>query len=454
MNENRTVGSQSAVADQRGEDAIVNHSPLSALLEATCRGEACSMKDLTVLATQNDPFRRDTPAGHRDGAWLANTARRLGLGNRTIHLRGLHYMVIDQPKPDGEPYTNTDKNWSWLQERAGKAARWLGYIPFEQIVDERNAEPSILIHGKPVPNPFISVGLSVDLPDADDLVPQIMIADFRGVQPYRLVLIGEKSSLEPVLGSIAARFGADLYLPTGEPSDTQLHTMAKVADEDGRRMIVFYFSDSDPSGWQMPISVGRKLQAFKVGFYPGLTFEVRRVALTPEQVRAYGLPSTPLKETERRASNWIAKTDTEQTEIDALAALRPELLSRLAEDAIRPFYDWTLNSRVLRARSDWIERAQAQLDRQLDANEVARIRDQAAQRLAEMREEIDTLNDSTQIDIGDLDLPPVEVPEPVNISLVGLPSPLIDSDESFAEQSRRLKAIKAEYEDELGKAQS
>jgi hypothetical protein len=29
------------------------------------------MKDLTVLAPQNDPFRLDTPAAHRDGAWRA-----------------------------------------------------------------------------------------------------------------------------------------------------------------------------------------------------------------------------------------------------------------------------------------------------------------------------------------------------------------------------------------------
>jgi hypothetical protein len=27
----------------------------------------CSLKDLTVLAPQNDPFRVDTPARHRDG---------------------------------------------------------------------------------------------------------------------------------------------------------------------------------------------------------------------------------------------------------------------------------------------------------------------------------------------------------------------------------------------------
>lgn len=43
---------------------------------------------------------------------------------------------------------------------------------------------------------------------------------------------------------------------------------------------------------------------------------------------------------------WRKTWGHEQTEIDALAALRPELLRQIAEDAIRPFYDPTLAQRV------------------------------------------------------------------------------------------------------------
>ena len=77
-----------------------------------------------------------------------------------------------------------------------------------------------------------------------------------------------------------------------------------VGADDGRPMVVLYFADCDPAGWQMPISVGRKLQALEDRCFPELEFEVRRVALTPDQVREYGLPSTPLKETEKRADRW------------------------------------------------------------------------------------------------------------------------------------------------------
>ncbi len=48
-------------------------------LRATLESAGGSLKSLTVLAPQNDPFRVDTDAGHRDGAWLANTLDRLGV---------------------------------------------------------------------------------------------------------------------------------------------------------------------------------------------------------------------------------------------------------------------------------------------------------------------------------------------------------------------------------------
>ena len=119
-------------------------------------------------------------------------------------------------------------------------------------------------------------------------------------------------------------YDADLYLPTGEISDTQLHTMASTGNSDGRKLIVFTLTDFDPAGWQMPVSIGRKLQAFKDLQFPDLEFEVQPVALTGEQARSLDLPSTPLKETERRGTKWRAAMGWEQTEINALSTLQPD----------------------------------------------------------------------------------------------------------------------------------
>jgi hypothetical protein len=289
-------------------------SPLRRLLQETAAEHGLDMKDLTVLAPQNDPFRVDTPARHRDGAWLAATIRELGLTDRKLYLRGLHYAVLGRPKPNGEPYRNVEEDWLWLSGDAGKAARWLGYLPFDQIFDQRNAAPDVRIFDEPCPRPYVSVGVDVDIPDADDIEPFVSAyytqqgrwhSGFGGVQPYKLVLFGEKSSLADVLGPIATEYKADLYLPTGEISDTLLYQTARIGAEDGRPMVVLTFSDADPAGWQMPVSIARKLQAFKTLQFPDLEFQVRRVALTPDQAREYG-PAIHSVEGDRAARGPVA----------------------------------------------------------------------------------------------------------------------------------------------------
>ena len=69
--------------------------PLRAKLKQA-GGKYRRMEWLTVLAPQNDPFRVDTPAGHRDGAWLRNMWDHHNL-TPPKHLRGLHYILIGQP---------------------------------------------------------------------------------------------------------------------------------------------------------------------------------------------------------------------------------------------------------------------------------------------------------------------------------------------------------------------
>jgi hypothetical protein len=406
-----------------------------------------SLESLTVLDKKNDPYRVDTPAGHRDGQWLADRIAALNLvGPR--HIRGLHYAFIGQTKPNGEPYTNTDKDWEWLATPA-KCARWLGYVPFDAIVDQRNEAPVIKLWTPADPKPTVSVDFEVAIPDIDDLTPRIGVKGFIGDQPYRLVLIGEKSSLRPVLEPIAYRYQADLYLPTGEISDTQLYAMARRAAADGRDMVVFYFSDCDPSGWQMPVSVHHKLRAFKdLEFDDAFECQMRPVVLTPDQVRRYELPSTPLKDTEKRAGRWFDAMGVLQTEVDALAALRPDLLAELAETAIAPFYDATLARRVERARREWIARAQPLLDEHL-GDHAGQIRADAAARLDEVRAEAERILDEIPFDTTGLELPEFDIPE---AELGGTPPPpLCDSRWDFTEQCRLLKARKAYTNgDEIG----
>jgi hypothetical protein len=254
---------------------------LRSVLEKACAKTGASLSALTVLSAQVDPYRLDTDAGHRDGRWVAEQLDRLLAPNKQIHWRGLHYLLVSTTgltKPNGETYRNIDEDWTWLVNIAGKSARWLGYVPFESITDNRNAEPVIFHKARIVPKRAIAVGIEVTVPDVDDLAPAPVAEGFVPRQAYHFVMFGEKASLESVLLPIARAKQADLYLPTGEISDTLLFRICCDAAEDGRPLVLFTISDCDPAGYQMPISIGRKLQAFRDLLFPRLKFEVVPVA--------------------------------------------------------------------------------------------------------------------------------------------------------------------------------
>jgi hypothetical protein len=407
----------------------------------------CGRNKLTVLSTQIDPYRLDTPAGHRDGGWLAEQLDRAVGAGRRIHWRGLHYAIVapgNIRKPNGELYLNNDADWTWLASCAGKAARWLGYIDFERITDNRNSDPVVHRKATVTPKTWVSVGLDVTIPDIDDAAPCAGVTGFEGRQPYALTMFGEKTSLEDVLLPIARRFGADLYLPAGEISDSLLYRMAKDGAEDGRTMVVLVLADCDPAGRQMAVSIGRKLQALRDLRFPSLKFEVAPVALSVEQVRQLELPSTPLKETERRADRWREAFGVEQTEIDALATLRPRDLEQIVTAAIAPYFDASLNARVSAAEREWRAAAQQAIDDQIGEDALAVVRERAAERLGDLEAEIESINQQLRaIADGVVDLPAVVIPEPVVDEKHARQASLISSEWTWAEATQALLARKS-----------
>jgi hypothetical protein len=190
---------------------------------------------------------------------------------------------------------NSFADWSWFQKSPAKAARWLGYVSFDRIRDERNEAPRVIACTQPESpgEGCLTTGFGIELPPADILLPHLSDKPPVVPQPYRIILIGEKSSLVEVLQPIAQEVKATLLLPTGEASDTMIAEEALRAVGDARLAVVLYFSDFDPSGHQMPHSISRKLQALRTLHHHDLQIEVHRVALTIDQVRTLGLPSTP-----------------------------------------------------------------------------------------------------------------------------------------------------------------
>jgi hypothetical protein len=127
------------------EDVNVGQGALCRALDEARLASRFAHRDLTVLARQRDPFFLDTPVGHRNGIWLKVHFDRLLTSTALTHWR-LHYVLVaagDVIKPDGRPYRNTAKDYHWLVRAAAKAAKWLGYMDTDLIVDKRNDGPVI-----------------------------------------------------------------------------------------------------------------------------------------------------------------------------------------------------------------------------------------------------------------------------------------------------------------------
>jgi hypothetical protein len=410
----------------------------------SARRRSMSLTTLSVMGVNNDPYRLETPANIAAGLWFAEQVnKRVPYG--TIHLRGLYYLIVsagDVRMPNGTIFVNNDDCWTWYSEHAASAGRWLGYVRFERIVDERNAPPEVYVPDANPERPGCSIlyGAAPSFPNVEEALPTLEPDGFVVRQPFRIIFIGEKTSLGSILRPIAKAVGGELLLPSGETSDTMVYDAAKRAAADGRPAVVLYFSDFDPAGHTMPVSVARKLQALRTLYFPTLNIRVYPVAMTKEQVEQFGLPSTPLKEGEKRGDDWREVMGREQTEIDAMIALHPEELRRIALEAVAPFYDDTLADRVADAENAWRD----QVEEAVAADPGYAT---AKRELEEMRSMLSSAvwafrkaQEHAVTALRAIEVPPIDVPE---VELVEEPGePLFSTDMDFVEASLRLKAHK------------
>ena len=395
--------------------------------------------DLVVLSRENDPYtawRR-----RRQAEWFAELFDRFVPPGETRHLRAFFYRLVSTTAltgPTGKPFVNDEKNWQQMQ-KAASAARWLGLVPFDRIRDERNAEPEIYVPEVTPITTSVHAGVGCDIPiDANDALPSFSLDGFRGRQTHRIIFMGEKSSLAPILRPIAKAIGAEMILVTGESSTTRLYQAMKRASSDGRPAVILYFADFDPSGYQMSDSVARKVQAFRDRDeqFRDLGVKLYRVALTVEQVRDLELPSSPFKRTEKRAQRWREHYGHEQTEIDAMVELHPDALRQVVYDAVRPFYDDTLDDRMEEAAAAWREQAVDALQRHPEYNDISERIEAAYER---MQEAVDGFHEeqhrAAEILCENLPEPP-ELPTAAPTSKAK--PALFDTETDFVTATRRL----------------
>ena len=122
------------------------------------------------------------------------------------------------------------------------------------------------------------------------------------------------------------------------------------------------------------------------------------LALTKEQVVQYELPRIPIKDTDRRASNFEDKHGEGAVELDALEALFPGSLEAIVRDAMDDFIDKELPARLSETEDmatewlehQWNEGMEYERSRFNEiAREVAVIAEGYRDRLTELADELD-----------------------------------------------------------------
>ena len=96
----------------------------------------------------------------------------------------------------------------------------------------------------------------------------------------------------------------------GYPSISYLYEAAQVIREVGKPAFLYYFVDYDPSGIDIPRVVEERIREFAPA--SEIYFEI--VAVTPEQIDDWGLPTRPTKAKDTRIKGFQG----ESVEVDAI----------------------------------------------------------------------------------------------------------------------------------------
>lgn len=104
-----------------------------------------------------------------------------------------------------------------------------------------------------------------------------------------------------------------------------------------RELVLLYLGDMDPSGEDMVRDIQERLMLF------GARLEVRKIALTREQVEEHDPPPNPAKMTDPRAAQYVAEHGDMSWEVDALP---PDVLNAVIREHLDELVDEELMEAV------------------------------------------------------------------------------------------------------------
>jgi|TARA_R100000049_G_C1931598_1_gene75546 hypothetical protein len=244
-----------------------------------------------------------------------------------LTLRQLYYQLVSR-----DVIANKQSEYAKLSTLLVKG-RMAGVVDWNAIEDRIRV-------------PFIPYSVD-DIDDAiNDTINQYRLNRQDGQDVY-IELWVEKDALSGVLKRITSKYHINLMVNRGYSSCSAMHDAyerLERQESEGKKTVILYLGDHDPSGLDMIRDIEERLNEF------GVNPEVRQIGLTMKQIKKYNPPPNPAKITDPRARNYIAEFGNVSWEVDALT---PEVLHKLVQDNVEELIDMDLfNDKIIQEEKD------------------------------------------------------------------------------------------------------
>jgi hypothetical protein len=231
-----------------------------------------------------------------------------------LSLRQLYYQMVSR-----DLLPNQQKEYKRLGELLN-GARLAGLVDWDMIKDRgRKTEGNSHFES---PADILNIAAS-----------QFAIDKWQD-QPCHIEVMVEKQALEGVLIPVCRELDINFTANKGYSSVSAFYERGRLlgykAQREGKRIIVLYMGDHDPSGLDMTRDVSERLTMFAEA-----KIHVERLALNFEQVETLNPPPNPTKETDTRTAEYKRRFKA-SWELDAV---EPATLARIVRETILKYRD-------------------------------------------------------------------------------------------------------------------
>ncbi len=195
--------------------------------------------------------------------------------------------------------------------------RLAGALPYTKIVDGHRERRRTFAHN----------GIHQALESAADMYRR----NYWINQPRHVEVWSEKDALSGIIHPICDEFGVTYVASRGFPSLTIRYQSAMDFRRIGKPVTIFYFGDHDASGRKISDNLQEELRQH------GADVTVLRLALEPQQIISYRLPTRPGKTTDSRHAGFTREYGDASVELDALP---PNVLGDIVRGSIRSRINW------------------------------------------------------------------------------------------------------------------